>query len=201
MNQEHVVYNMFTKEQYIKRVPNFLDKYVCSSIVEHFEATEEMWSKGKFYFPNPVEDIDGKKAYQGSSNLSFYETPQTPYIMDKLFQEIKQYQQTYKTKKYWDGWSGYSNLRFNRYKEGQDLRLHADHAYNIFDGERKGIPILAMLMSYNDDYEGGNLVMFEDTEINLKKGELVIFPSNFMYYHKVTPVTKGTRYTGVSWVY
>jgi len=43
--------------------------------------------------------------------------------------------------------------------------------------------------------------MFKDKEIKFKKGELVIFPSNFLYPHEVKLVTKGTRYTYVSWVY
>mgnify|MGYP001213588018 CR=1 FL=1 len=33
----------------------------------------------------------------------------------------------------------------------------------------------------------------------LKKGDVVIFPSNFMYPHRVEKVTKGTRYSFVTW--
>ena len=31
-------------------------------------------------------------------------------------------------------------------------------------------------------------------------GRLVMWPSNFMYPHSVSPVTKGTRYAIVSWL-
>ena len=37
--------------------------------------------------------------------------------------------------------------------------------------------------------------------VTLKKGDVIIFPSNFMYPHKVEPVTKGTRYYYISWVW
>jgi predicted 2-oxoglutarate/Fe(II)-dependent dioxygenase YbiX len=43
--------------------------------------------------------------------------------------------------------------------------------------------------------------MFEDTPIEFKTGDLIIFPSIFLYPHKVLPVTKGTRYSYISWVY
>ena len=35
--------------------------------------------------------------------------------------------------------------------------------------------------------------------LKLKKGDFLLFPSVFLYPHLVKPVTKGTRYTFVSW--
>ena len=69
----------------------------------------------------------------------------------------------------------------------------------MFD-ERKGIPILSVLGVLNDDYEGGEFVLI-DEKINLSKGDIIVFPSNFMYPHKVEPVTKGTRYSYISWIW
>ena len=43
--------------------------------------------------------------------------------------------------------------------------------------------------------------MFDDYEIEFKQGDVVIFPSLFLYPHKVEPVTKGTRYSYISWVW
>ena len=39
------------------------------------------------------------------------------------------------------------------------------------------------------------------TTIDLSKGDIIIFPSNFMYPHKVEPVTKGIRYSYISWIW
>ena len=80
------------------------------------------------------------------------------------------------------------------------MALHADHIHSMFDGERKGIPILSVLGVLNDDYEGGEFVLI-DEKINLSKGDIIVFPSNFMYPHKVEPVTKGTRYSYISWIW
>jgi len=56
----------------------------------------------------------------------------------------------------------------------------------------------------NEDYEGGDLIISTPdggarNNIKKKKNRLVIWPSNFMYPHTVLPVTKGIRYTIVSW--
>jgi predicted 2-oxoglutarate/Fe(II)-dependent dioxygenase YbiX len=78
---------------------------------------------------------------------------------------------------------------------------HCDHIQSMFDGERKGIPILSVLCILNDNYSGGEFIMFKDKEIKLKQGDLLIFPSNFLFPHKVEPVTRGTRYSFISWVW
>ena len=58
---------------------------------------------------------------------------------------------------------------------------------------------MSVLGVLNDDYEGGEFVLI-DEKIDLSKGDIIIFPSNFMYPHKVEPVTKGIRYSYISWM-
>ena len=98
-------------------------------------------------------------------------------------------------------WTGFSQLRFNRYKKNQIMSRHNDHIHNIFTGDVKGIPMLSIVAVLNDNYEGGEFIMFDDYEIKFKAGDLIIFPSVFLYPHLVKPVTKGTRYSFVSWAY
>ena len=43
--------------------------------------------------------------------------------------------------------------------------------------------------------------MFNNKKINLNQGDILIFPSVFLYPHKVEPVTKGARYSFVSWAW
>ena len=99
------------------------------------------------------------------------------------------------------GWSGFTQIRFNRYKKNQIMSKHVDHIHNIFEGEKKGIPILSIVCVLNDNYEGGEFIMFDDYEIKFKAGDLIVFPSVFLYPHLVKPITKGTRYSFVSWAY
>ena len=63
------------------------------------------------------------------------------------------------------------------------------------------IPILSIVGVLNDNYQGGEFIMFDDYEIKFKPGDIIIFPSVFLYPHLVKPVTKGTRYSLVSWTW
>lgn len=101
---------------------------------------------------------------------------------------------------WFDKYQGYSHVRFNKYAENKQMALHCDHIQSMFDGERRGIPILSVLGILNDDYEGGEFYLI-DEKTDLSKGDIIIFPSNFMYPHKVEPVTKGTRYSYISWTW
>jgi predicted 2-oxoglutarate/Fe(II)-dependent dioxygenase YbiX len=97
-------------------------------------------------------------------------------------------------------YNGASDIRFNKYSTGTNMKLHCDHIQTLFDGQRKGIPTLTLLGLLNNDFQGGQLRLCGEI-INLGVGDVVIFPSNFMYPHEVTTVTQGTRYSYVSWVY
>tara|TARA_B100000035_G_scaffold1024_1_gene867 strand:+ start:1125 stop:1664 length:540 start_codon:yes stop_codon:yes gene_type:complete len=92
----------------------------------------------------------------------------------------------------------FSGVRFNKYQEGESIHRHVDHIRSLFDGTKKGIPILSYVGVFNDDYEGGDFMLCGE-KIELKQGDVVVFPSVFMYPHEVTTVTKGTRYSWVLW--
>jgi Rps23 Pro-64 3,4-dihydroxylase Tpa1-like proline 4-hydroxylase len=86
--------------------------------------------------------------------------------------------------------SGYELLR---YKEGQFYTQHTDS----FKGRPRSV---SCSFALNDNYEGGEWAFF-DRELIIKahKGSAVLFPSNFMYPHEIMPVTKGTRYSVITW--
>ena len=78
----------------------------------------------------------------------------------------------------------------------------AGGGYHVWHDERSDMEhcqrCAVWMMYLNDDYEGGELVI-NGEDYPLKKGELVIFPSNFMYMHKVNPVLSGKRFSYVAW--
>lgn len=104
----------------------------------------------------------------------------------------------------WD-WS--EDCQFTIYKKNEYYDWHADSFYtpNVNGRIRK----LSMTLNLSDskDYEGGNLEFdIPNVPTNRKidtctqirdKGSLVVFPS--FLQHRVTPVTKGTRYSLVMW--
>ena len=57
-------------------------------------------------------------------------------------------------------------------------------------------------MNDRDEYEGGDLY-FASCDLTFKPniGDVIISPSNWMFYHKVTEITSGVRYSGTYWYY
>lgn len=86
----------------------------------------------------------------------------------------------------------WESTNFVKYGPGQHFDRHVDHgfSYNC---------TVSLVGWPNDDYEGGELE-FDMWGIRLKPaaGDLVIFPSNYMYPHKSLPVTSGTKYSLVT---
>lgn len=86
--------------------------------------------------------------------------------------------------------TGYELLR---YKEGQ---FYAEHTDSFKTRPRA----VSCSIALNDDYEGGEWAFFnKEKVIKVPKGAAVLFPSNFMYPHEIMPVTKGTRYSVITW--
>ena len=85
-----------------------------------------------------------------------------------------------------------------KYSPGGKHEIHVDHNTN-------NPRCLSIIMNLNDNYEGGDLIFTDQKEKEIKKfklgkGTILFFPSNFMYPHIIKTITKGTRYSIVSWL-
>ena len=189
-------------EHYLFHKENFLEESFCDNSIN--ELNKNDWEKHEWYYvqtdSSDIPQGDNEPENLGSNLFSFDIEEINNFILDKLHSTILEYIESLKFD-WFDGWIGYSAIKFIRYSPGQTMKNHCDHIHDMFDGERKGIPILSIIGILNDDYEGGELIMFEDKKIDTKKGDLLIFPSNFLYPHEIMPVTKGARYSYVSWAW
>ena len=95
----------------------------------------------------------------------------------------------------------FSTIRFNRYKSGQIMRQHHDHIHSLFDGNEKGIPVLSFVLNLNDNYRGADLYFWQDHVVPLGKGDIIMWPSLFLFPHGVTEARDGMRYSAVSWAW
>jgi predicted 2-oxoglutarate/Fe(II)-dependent dioxygenase YbiX len=102
---------------------------------------------------------------------------------------------------YMQGWSGFSYPRWNKYKETRKMAPHVDLIKTLFDGERKGDPTLSVLGLLKTEFTGGEFFMINDILTDFEPGDIVVFPSNFLYPHAVDPVTSGERYSFISWTW
>jgi predicted 2-oxoglutarate/Fe(II)-dependent dioxygenase YbiX len=86
--------------------------------------------------------------------------------------------------------SGYILLE---YSEGCFYSQHTDH----FLTDPRSI---SCSLNLNDDYTGGEFTFFDEKiSYNLGKGDVLMFPSNFMYPHSIKPILSGTRYSIITW--
>ena len=185
---------------YILLLDNWIPKYILDKTLEELP-------KNKFWKQHTYTDSKTLKAEQrnGDKELDICYGENLTYIQklhDLTWKALEKYILIDKiADTNLKGWSGFSQIRFNRYDKDQIMSKHIDHIVSLFSGNPRGIPILSILSLLNDNYQGGEFIMFDDYEIKLKAGDLLIFPSVFLYPHLVKPVTKGIRYTFVSWCY
>ena len=163
------------------------------SMMENLNWSEHEWGDYDKINPSSSPETEFQRA---SSNMiaDLILRPTITRAIDLYIQEIS-------SETLYLQYQNHSKISFNRYNEGTKMLNHIDHIYSIFDGQIKGIPILSIVGLLNTDFEGGEFKFWDDFIPNLSEGDILVFPSNFMYEHKVETVTKGTRYSFVTWVY
>ena len=181
-------------KDYIK-IYNLTPEDVCKTTVQELQDAD--FDSHKFYnVKDGSYDIHTKDLA-----VAYCDTSTKEKLMKIIWDAVAKYILTDFKSDYFDGWSGFTEVRFNKYDVNTEMRLHCDHIHDMFDGSRKGIPKLSIVGILNDDFKGGEFIMFEDSKIELKIGDIMIFPSCFLYPHKVNEITEGTRYSFVSWVW
>jgi hypothetical protein len=139
---------------YLKVYKNFVDLNHCDFITQQSPSFE--WDKHSY-----TDVSNNKIQYENDLEVSLEEFQGKQVIHESLWYAIKQYQTEYNYP-WFNGWTGYSRLRLNRYNVDTEMRIHFDNITSLFDGERKGTPILSIVGCLNDDYTGGDFVFFDD---------------------------------------
>ncbi len=180
-------------QDYIVIIENAVNPTLCDEIINEFSETE--WKQAKTHtgnvgelrrcknIPLSIEDIIGvNKEKREKLDASIFN------IVSKCIVEYKRIHPTCLISKD----SGYEILK---YDAGDFYKEHIDE---FTDVQR----ILSISIALNDDYEGGNFSFFNKTDkFKLNKGDIIIFPSNFMFPHEIEEVKSGTRYSIVTWIY
>jgi len=182
----------YNLQDYIYKIDDFLDQSTCKSVVKKINKLN--WNIHSYYDPR----TNRARSYDNDLSVLITDIPEVKEINEKIKYAIKFYIDKLKFSWY-NTYTDHTYIRMNRYDKNTTMRLHCDHIHSIFDGNKKGVPILTILGSLNNEYKGGELIMFNDMEIELRAGNLLIFPSNFLYPHEIKPVISGTRYSYVSW--
>ena len=191
-----------------------LDKKTCNKIRN---SAKGKWKKSKVHVNNKdttdEERITGVKPIPGTdkkARISDVVWTKDQWIYDTIWPYMLQANER-------AGWKYdirfAESMQITRYKKGGFYYFHKDgkgdhlSAYDLPDKEflHGHVRKLSMTVLLNSNYEGGEFQFatynqeectVETPEFN-KTGMIIVFPSDME--HRVTPVTKGVRYSLVVW--
>ena len=190
-----------------------LPSRICDNIIRHaLSKAETMAKTGGFEKKDLSKDEVRTLKKIRNSDLVWLNDPW-------IYKEIIPYIDAANKDAGWNfKWDYSEDLQFTKYKLNQYYDWHADQfggPYNephtLRHGKIRKLSVTCQLTD-GSEYEGGELEFdFRDydtsmrdeskhlkkaTEI-LSKGSIIVFPSHI--WHRVKPVTKGTRYSLVLW--
>jgi len=83
-------------------------------------------------------------------------------------------------------------VNFVRYGKDQHFAAHADHGFSY-------VCTVSSVMYLNDNYIGGELHFpFLNYTYIPQEGDIVFFPSTYLFMHAALPITAGTKYAAVT---
>lgn len=181
-----------TESDYIKVYENIIDPELCDQLINEF--SEDEWVDSKLANEQVNTKIRNCKSIHLSTDEFIDRNRKTRKILDEKI---------YKS----------ASDAITKYKEEfSDLEISSDTGYTMLKYDEGGFYIqhidsykqeprvVSCSFILNDDYEGGEFAFFDrKLKYKLKKGSVLMFPSNFMFPHEIMPVINGTRYSIITW--
>ena len=178
--------------EYIGYYKNVVPNALCKSIMNYdykFQPSTYANHKGKTTNSDERVQMDEYWVRRGNVDDAYYEDIKKSFerVIKKYSKEFPLFSVQHTT-----------DFRINRYSVGGFMSNHVDNIHHSH-GQQYGYPQVSALLYLNNDYEGGEFYvagkMFEP-----ERGSAIIFPSNFMFPHEAKAVTKGTRWSVVTWL-
>lgn len=182
-------------KSYIKHYKGCVSGNICDDTIVFLE--KNTWLEESYYdmFSNMIINVEK------DVKVIVDQIPTTGIIMTSIFTSIKKYIMEDIDIDWYKGWNGYTPIKFQKYETGVGTSLKSDHNITIFDGSRKGIPTLTVLGFLNDNFKGGELCFWGDDTYVPGKGDVIIYPSIFLYGNHIKPVIEGVKYDFVSYIW
>jgi hypothetical protein len=115
------------------------------------------------------------------------------HIYKSIFTKVKQCIDDYSSA--WGiGIEEYEPLNFVKYSYPSSyFELHIDHSPNT-------VRTVSAIVYLNDNYDGGELHFprLDDLTIKPEAGDVIVFPSTFIYQHESKPMLRGNKYSVVA---
>lgn len=173
---------------------------LCNKAIETLEShlngqTQYQWS-GAHVTTSEEVDLESRNAMdfkynstglgpRNSENEKLYD------IHESIFRSIKTCVDDYG--RYWGvGINSYEAFNFVKYDgPGTHFKIHADHGPTY-------VTTVSIVAYLNDDYEGGEIYFPRfDLTVKPKRGDIIVFPSTYIYEHASQDMISGTKYAVV----
>tara|TARA_R110000782_G_scaffold46382_1_gene102450 strand:- start:803 stop:1387 length:585 start_codon:yes stop_codon:yes gene_type:complete len=185
-------------DKYIKVFYNVIPNDVLENLIKICKESPH-FQQAAIVGTGNIDSIDNKVRKAFSWNMenigvkSLTEVHWTNFLYSVFNKSIENYLKSINT------YENYivNDIQILKYNIGGHYKFHVDNAASIHR-------TYSCVLFLNDDYEGGDLLFkfpgeSREYKINKQKNSMVVWPSNFLYPHSVTPVTQGERYSVVSW--
>lgn len=178
---------------FVQRFPKILDKKLCQYIIDHHLEDKDGWKDGR------MQSDDGLNVDEEVRKCSVYNIENDQclnIVMPAMTKMVNDYMGIVKD-------AGTMPPRIQQverpcllhYKKGDFLKEHNDSG---IENPR----VLSTILNLSDDHDGGLFTFFNgEMEIKLEAGEGLVFPSCFTFPHAVTEVTRGERFSIITWLH
>ena len=179
--------------RWIGHYKNIVSNSLCDNIIStDFNYAESTYSNHEGLSKHSKERVKMDEIWIRKDNNFYNDLVEcTKVISKKYYEEVKKNKRDFVAHRHTD-------FRVNKYEKGGFMSLHCDNIHHSH-GQKYGYPLATVLLFLNDDFKGGEFIVSE-LQLNIKKGDAIIFPSNFMFPHEVKKVESGTRWSIVTWL-
>jgi len=180
---------------YIKVFENVVPEYLCDMILAEYPDDDRSWMPalvGDGIMNQNVRNVESIKIDDPS--VIYHSFKQRQQVISEMTEVMFWIMSGYKKIAPIINFESNSGYDLLKYSEGCFYKQHID---SFMAAPRH----LAVSLHLNDDYEGGEFAFYNrELKIKAPKGSAIVFPSNFMYPHEIMPVTRGTRYSIITWM-
>ena len=192
-------FNLNLKD-HVLYLPSFISPDVCKDLVKNLKNVG--LDKSTPYTDGLLNDFTDSYFDPDISAVSQIKNKITYDALELYAKKVRAYNWSYHNiDKFFS-----SEMIVRRYNNKSEFNYHYDDIVEeIFPHwfvRRKNILTCNVYLNDNNEYEGGDL-HFASCNLTFKPkiGDVIISPSNWMFFHKVNEITSGVRYSGTYWYY
>jgi hypothetical protein len=171
-------------------------KKFIDTLESHLNGQTQWHWSGAYVTTSQDVDLEARNAQDFKFNSTGLgpKTPENEKLYEmhsEIFSKVRQCVDDYG--QYWGvGIMAYEAFNFVKYEgSGTHFKIHADHGPTY-------VATISVVVYLNDDYEGGELWFPRfDLKYKPKAGDVVVFPSTYIYEHASEDMISGTKYSVV----